>query len=64
MTAERSRYWPQIARLRTDLRDEVMERACFFIFDAGMEPEAADRKALAMTVPGWTGDLFDGWEGE
>lgn len=59
MTAERSRYWPQIARLRTDLRDEVMERAAILITHAGLAPESADRTALAMTVPGWTAPLFE-----
>jgi hypothetical protein len=59
MKAERSRYWPQIAKLRTDLRDEVMERAAILIFQAGFEPEAADRKALAMTVPGFVAPLFE-----
>jgi hypothetical protein len=64
MTAERSRYWPQIARLRTDLRDEVMERAAIKITHAGMAPEQADAEALAETVPGWAPGLFDGWEEE
>jgi hypothetical protein len=59
MKAERSRYWPQIAKLRTDLRDEVMERAAILITHTGMEPEAADRKALAMTIPGWQAPLFE-----
>jgi hypothetical protein len=62
MTAERSRYWPQIARLRTDLRDEVMERAAIKIVQGGTAPEQADREALAETVPGWAPGLFDGWE--
>lgn len=64
MKAEASRYWPQIARLRTELRDEVRERAAIKITHAGLSPEQADREALAETVPGWTGDLFDGWEVE
>ena len=63
MTAEQSRYWPQIAKLRADVRDEVLERAAIKITHAGLSPEQADREALAETVPGWSPGLFDAVEG-
>lgn len=70
MKAEASRYWPQIAALSDrptsehpfGLRTAVCERAAIKIYQAGLSPEQADKEALAETVPGWTGDLFDDWE--
>lgn len=39
--------WDRIARLRTDVRDRVLERAAILITHAGLSPEDADERALA-----------------
>ena len=41
------RTMDRIARLRTDVRDRVLERAAILITHAGLSPEEADERALA-----------------
>lgn len=36
----------KLAKLPSATRDRVLERAAILIFDAGMEPDAADHRAL------------------
>ena len=44
MTAD---TWTRIGKLRSDVRDRVLERAAILIFDAGLSPSEADERALA-----------------
>ena len=41
------RTMDRIARLRTDVRDRVLERAAILITHAGLSAEEADERALA-----------------
>jgi hypothetical protein len=39
--------WDRIAKLPSDTRDRVLERAAILIFEAGLSPHVADERALA-----------------
>jgi hypothetical protein len=39
--------WTRIGRLSGEVRDRVLERAAILIYEAGLEPSAADARALA-----------------